>query len=222
MRSMANRLCLLVLRGLVGIAHAVSRPARIWAVVRQRCSFVGALASVGRLVRLTRMACHYAAGEAHVTRSDTPCVSIAMPSAAVTRSDTPCVSIAMLSAAGIRSDTPCVSIAMPSVAGGRSDTPCVSIAMPSAAGIRSDTPCVSFVMPGDARWLAGWRIKGVALLRGSHAGRGSTANPQSIPSFFSLYRNARKVMPNCAAVRVLFQRFSSSAFWIAVRSICSM
>lgn len=42
---MANRLCLLVLRGLVGVADAVSLAAWVGAIVRRWCSFVGALAS---------------------------------------------------------------------------------------------------------------------------------------------------------------------------------
>lgn len=50
--------------------------------MRQRCSFLGALASGDRMVRLRRMACPYAASEVQVTRSDTPRVSIAVPEVA--------------------------------------------------------------------------------------------------------------------------------------------
>src|SRR5688572_28957674 len=45
---------------------------------------------------------------------------------------------------------------------------------------------------------------------------------QSMPSFFSLYRNARNVIPSACAVRVLLNRFSCNACSIAWRSICSM
>lgn len=45
MLSMANRLCLLVVRGLVGVVHAVSRLAWVWQAVRRRCRFFVALAS---------------------------------------------------------------------------------------------------------------------------------------------------------------------------------
>lgn len=79
----------------------------------------------------------------------------------------------------------------------------------------SDTPCVSTAMPGDAGAVGARWILGVALLRSSHAGHGSTVNPgqDSIrPQLLQLVRSARNVIPNCAAVRVFLHWFSSSAF----------
>ena len=51
---------------------------------------------------------------------------------------------------------------------------------------------------------------------------GNQARNQSVPNFLSLYRSARKVMPSCAAARVLLWRLSVRACSIALRSISSM
>jgi len=103
--------------------------------------------------------------------------------------------------------------------------------MAGAEVIGSDTPCMSIAVSGDtlrvdrsgARRRSALQPRRAWLYGFIAATLNSTRfRVQSIPSFFSLYRNARNVIPNCAAVLVLFQRFSSSAFWIAVRSICSI
>lgn len=85
--SGANRLCVLVLPGSIGIANTVSLAARVGAVVRRRCGFVGVLATgVSGVTWDTRgvslrgfvPVATLRGGGVDVIGSDTPCVSIAV------------------------------------------------------------------------------------------------------------------------------------------------
>jgi len=58
--TVANRFCLLVLPGLIGVANRLSLAARVGAVVRRRCGFVGLLATGYLALRGARMECRYA------------------------------------------------------------------------------------------------------------------------------------------------------------------
>ena len=85
--SVANRLCLLVLPGLIDDANRLSLAARVGAVVRRRCGFVGVLATGclgvtwdtrGVSLRGFVPVATLRGGGVEVIGSDTPCVSIAV------------------------------------------------------------------------------------------------------------------------------------------------